>query len=54
MVKWNTIAAEIEKFGYYLKKKQTENVSRHTIQTGEKATIHTNKPVLTKRYFFFH
>lgn len=27
VVKWNTIAAEIEKFAYYKKKKTTQNVS---------------------------
>lgn len=53
VVRWNTIAAEIEKFGCNKIKKTERNVSWHTIQTSEKATIYTKKPVLTQRYFFF-
>lgn len=33
--------------------KKKNNVSWHTIQTGEKATIRTNKSVLTKKDTFF-
>lgn len=35
------------------KEKKKQNVSWQTIQTSEKATIGTNKPVLTKETFFF-
>lgn len=52
VVRWNTIAAEIEKFGYNKRKEKKRNISWHTIQISEKATIHTNIPVLTKDTFF--